>query len=114
PFIERAITKDGASHQLLDRPRDVPWRTGVGVALFVLALGLTLAGSDDVQARYLHVPIDVLTLAYRWFCIAAPLGAFFVTYAIANDLRRRGGVHQAPRVRVRRNAGGGFDEDPIG
>jgi ubiquinol-cytochrome c reductase cytochrome b subunit len=113
PFIEGAITRDRKAHSLLDRPRDVPWRTALGVALFILALGLTLAGSDDVQARYLHVPIDALTQVYRWFCIVAPFAGFALAYGIARDLQRRGGVHQAPRVRVRRNADGGFDEDPV-
>lgn len=113
PLLERRFTGDSSSHQLLDRPRDVPWRTAAGVALSTFALGLTLAGSDDVQARYLNVSIDELTAAYRWFCIVAPFAAFAVTYAVASDLRRRGGVHAAPRVRLRRNAAGGFDEEPI-
>jgi ubiquinol-cytochrome c reductase cytochrome b subunit len=113
PFIERGLTKDREAHHLLDRPRDVPWRTAFGVALFVLALGLTLAGSDDVQARYLHVSIETLTLVYRWLCIVAPFAAFGVAYALTSDLRSRGGVHQAPRKRLRRNADGGFDEERI-
>lgn len=113
PLLERRFTGDRSAHQLLDRPRDVPWRTAAGVALFTFALGLTLAGSDDVQARYLNVSIDALTMAYRWFCIVAPFAAFAVTYAVAAELRRRGGVHEAPRVRLRRNAAGGFDEEPI-
>ncbi|MEO6834581.1 MAG: cytochrome bc complex cytochrome b subunit [Candidatus Tumulicola sp.] len=113
PFIERVITKDRAPHHLLDRPHDVPWRTGVGIALFVLALGLTLAGSDDVQARYLHLPIDVLTIVYRWFCIVAPIVAFFVARAVSKNLRATGGVQKTPRVRLRRNEQGGFDEEPI-
>ncbi len=113
PFIERGLTKDRGAHHLLDRPRDVPWRTAFGVALFVLALGLTLAGSDDVQARYVHVSIETLTNVYRWFCIVAPFVAFAIAYALTNDLRKRGGVHQAPRVRLRRNADGGFDEERL-
>ncbi|HEY1656677.1 MAG TPA: cytochrome bc complex cytochrome b subunit [Candidatus Tumulicola sp.] len=113
PFLEWALTKDARPHQLLDRPRDVPWRTGAGTALFVLALGLTLAGSDDVQARYLHAPIETLTSIYRWFCIGAPPLAFAIAYALAADLRARGGAGRAPRVRLRRNADGGFDEETI-
>lgn len=113
PFIERALTKDRGAHHLLDRPRDVPWRTAFGIALFVLALGLTLAGSDDVQARYLHVSIETLTNVYRWFCIVAPFVAFGIAYAFTNDMRTRGGVHRAPRTRLRRNADGGFDEERI-
>ncbi len=113
PFIERAITKDGTAHQLLDRPRDVPWRTATGVALFMLALDLTLAGSGDVQARYLHLPVNVINLVYRWGLIVAPLLGYVVAYAFARDLRRRSGVHEAGRVRLHRNAQGGFEEEQI-
>lgn len=113
PFIERALTKDRAPHQLLDRPRDVPWRTAVGVALFMLALDLTLAGSGDVQARYLHFPVNDINLAYRWGVVVAPLLGYVLAYALAKDLRRRGGVQRAERVRLRRNARGGFDEEQI-
>ncbi|HEY8296501.1 MAG TPA: cytochrome bc complex cytochrome b subunit [Candidatus Baltobacteraceae bacterium] len=113
PFIERAITGDRASHQLLDRPRDVPWRTGAGVALFMLALDLTLAGSGDVQARYLHLSVDTINVVYRFGFVVAPILGFIVAFALASELRRRGGVSAAERVRLRRNERGGFDEEKI-
>jgi ubiquinol-cytochrome c reductase cytochrome b subunit len=113
PWIEGAIRHDSRSHNLLDRPRDVPLRTAFGVAVFCFALGLTLAGSGDVQARYIHAPITAITQFYRLFCVLAPIAGFLVTYAVACDLRARGGVQKAPRVRLRRNAEGGFDEEPL-
>jgi ubiquinol-cytochrome c reductase cytochrome b subunit len=113
PWIDASLRKDHASHQLLDNPREVPWRTALGVALFVFALGLTLAGSDDVQARYVHLPVTTVTNFYRFFCILAPLAGFGITYALARELRVRGGVQKAHRVRLRRNARGGFDEEPL-
>jgi ubiquinol-cytochrome c reductase cytochrome b subunit len=113
PWIERAFTRDDASHQLLNHPREMPLRTAFGVALVLFTLGLTLAGSGDVQARYAHVPITTLTIMYRWFCIVAPVLGAIVTYYVARDLRGRGGVHQAPRSRLRRNASGGFDEENV-
>jgi ubiquinol-cytochrome c reductase cytochrome b subunit len=113
PWIDAALRKDGASHQLLDNPREVPWRTALGVALFIFAFGLTLAGSDDVQARYVHLPVTTITNFYRFFCILGPLAGFGIAYALASELRARGGVEKAPRVRLRRNARGGFDEEPL-
>jgi hypothetical protein len=74
---------------------------------------LTLAGSDDVQSRYVHLPITAITQFYRIFCLAAPLVAFVVAYAFAAELRARGGVEKAPRVRLRRNLRGGFEEEPL-
>lgn len=113
PWIEAAIRHDRASHQLLERPRDVPLRTGFGIALLVYAIGLTLAGSDDVQARYLHEPIDGVVTFYRVFCLVAPVAAFVAGSLAAAELRGRDGVAKAPRVRLRRNDRGGFDEEPI-
>jgi ubiquinol-cytochrome c reductase cytochrome b subunit len=113
PWIDAALRRDGRSHQLLDLPRDVPWRSAFGIALFLFALGLTLAGSGDVQARYVHVPITAITNFYRVFCIIAPFAGFALTYALATDLRARGGVQKAPRVRLRRNARGGFEDEPL-
>ncbi len=113
PFLERAITGDRKPHQLLDRPRDVPWRTATGVAIFMLALDLTLAGSGDVQARYLHVPVNVINVVYRFGFVCAPIVGYIITYALASELRRSGGVHEAERVRLRRNARGGFDEETL-
>jgi len=113
PWIEAAIGGDRLTHHLLDRPRDNPLRTAVGVALALFALGLTLAGSGDVQARYWRESITTITQFYRLFCIIAPIVGFAITYAIASELRRRGGVQIAPRVRVRRNVQGGFDEETL-
>jgi ubiquinol-cytochrome c reductase cytochrome b subunit len=113
PFIERALTHDTAEHQLLDRPRDCPWRTGLGVALLIFALCLTLAGSDDVQARYVGASVTAITNFYRVAAIIGPVAGFALSYAIARDLRARGGVHKAPRARIRRNEQGGYDEELV-
>lgn len=113
PWLERAVTRDDRSHHLLDLPRETPLRTGIGVALLVFALGLTLAGSSDVQARYIHLPITGITIFYRWFCAVVPAVAFALTYALCSELRKRGGVHEAPRARLRRNQSGGFEEERI-
>jgi ubiquinol-cytochrome c reductase cytochrome b subunit len=113
PWIEAALRHDRRSHQLLERPRDVPVRTAFGVALFVFAAGLLLAGSDDVQARYLHEPLSAIVAFYRLFCAFGPVVAFVIAYFAASELRARGGVRAAPRVRLRRNAEGGFEEEPI-
>ncbi len=113
PWIDAAFRHDRATHHLLDLPRDVPVRTAFGVAVFLFALGLTLAGSSDVQARYVHQSITVITQFYRWFCIIAPIAGFVVTYLLARELRGRGGVQMSRRVRLRKNERGGFEEEPL-
>ncbi|HEY1976206.1 MAG TPA: cytochrome bc complex cytochrome b subunit [Candidatus Baltobacteraceae bacterium] len=113
PWIERAITRDHRSHQLLDRPREVPWRTALGAALLTFGFALTAAGSDDVQARYLHVSIVDIVHFYQAFTLGGPLLAFVVAYAAASELREKGGVRKAHRVSLKRNTRGGFEEDSV-
>jgi ubiquinol-cytochrome c reductase cytochrome b subunit len=47
PWIERRFTRDYAFHNLLDRPRDAPVRTGFGVAMITWVVIVFLAGSAD-------------------------------------------------------------------
>lgn len=113
PWIEAVLRNDRRAHQLLERPRDVPLRTGLGCAMLVFTGGLLLAGSDDVQARYLHEPLPVMVSFYRIFCIVAPVVAFAIAAGVAHELRARGGVHEARRVRLYRSESGGFDEETV-
>jgi ubiquinol-cytochrome c reductase cytochrome b subunit len=113
PWLEAALRGDRSAHNLLERPRDVPLRTATGVAMAVFLGGLTLAGSGDVQARYLHDSIAAITQWYRLFCLLGPLAAFAITYAVASELRRLQGVRAAQRVRLRRNEAGGIDPEGV-
>ncbi len=113
PFAEALLRKDRKQHHLLDRPRDVPVRTGFGVAFFLFMLGLFLAGSDDVQARYLHLPVNDMVWGYRFFCVVGPVIGFWIAYSIAAELKSRGGTHHAERVRLRRTPEGGYEEEPV-
>ncbi len=113
PFAEALLRRDHKQHHLLDRPRDAPVRTGLGVAFFLFMLGLFLAGGDDVQARYLHLPINDMVWGYRFFCVVAPVVGFWIAYAMAAELKNRGGSHQAERVRLRRTPEGGYEEEPV-
>jgi ubiquinol-cytochrome c reductase cytochrome b subunit len=113
PFIEAKLRKDRAPHHLLDRPREVPLRTAFGVSFVVFMASLFFAGSDDVQARYLHLPLNDMVWGYRFFCILGPGVAFWIAYRIADELRRRGGVHEAERLRIKRKPEGGYEEEPV-
>ena len=111
----RALRRDRGAHQLLDHPREVPWRTALGVALFLFALWLDVrgqrrrAGPLRAPARYLAI-----TFFYRIFCVVAPIAGFALAFALATRAarqRRRGSRRR--RIRLRRNARGGFDEEPL-
>jgi ubiquinol-cytochrome c reductase cytochrome b subunit len=47
PFIEGWVTGDDRDHHLLERPRNAPTRTGIGVAAIVFYGTLWIAGSAD-------------------------------------------------------------------
>ena len=63
PFIERWITGDRAEHHLLERPRNQPTRTALGVA-GITAYGLLWAeGGNDIIAIKFHLSVETIT----WF-----------------------------------------------
>ncbi len=112
PYLERRATGDRALHHLLQKPREAPVRTGIGVAGLTLLSVLTLAGSNDVLGKFLQVEVDTLNTVFRWLLLLGPPIAGYVTYRICRELLDRG-THpiRAPRrVTVRRNPEGGFEE----
>lgn len=113
PFAEAFVRRDHRPHHLLERPRDVPLRTALGAAFFAFMLVLFLAGSDDVQARYTHLALNDLVWIYRFLCFFGPAVTFWIAYRIADELRRKGGVKKTERLRIKRTAEGGYDEEPV-
>jgi ubiquinol-cytochrome c reductase cytochrome b subunit len=117
PALERRVTGDRELHNLLQKPRDAPVRTAIGVGGLTLLTVLTLAGSNDVLAKFLQVEVDTLNSVFRWLLLLAPPIAGVITYRICVELRDRGThpIREPRRVRVRWNDEGGFDEtdDPI-
>jgi ubiquinol-cytochrome c reductase cytochrome b subunit len=89
PFIEARITKDRAVHHLLDRPRDVPGRTALGVAAFVFYAVMTLAASSDITATTFGVSVNSVIWAFRALAIVAPPVAGLVTYRLCVELAAR-------------------------
>src|SRR6185437_3614082 len=48
PWVERRyVTQDYGHHNLLDRPRDAPLRTGIGVGVFTFVAMIFVAGAAD-------------------------------------------------------------------
>ncbi|UDY34161.1 cytochrome bc1 complex cytochrome b subunit [Dermatobacter hominis] len=99
PFIEARITHDRRSHHLLDRPRDAPWRTGLGAAVLSFYGLLFLAGSNDVLSGLIGVAPETLTNAFRVGVFVVPAGTFLLVRTLCDDLRRSG-VHPGTGLRV--------------
>jgi ubiquinol-cytochrome c reductase cytochrome b subunit len=89
PFIESWATGDDRAHHLLDRPRNRPVRTAIGVAwLSVYAVALLGAGNDLI-ATHFHLSVNAVTWAVRVGLLVVPVVAFSVAKRFALGLQRR-------------------------
>ncbi|WP_112240079.1 cytochrome bc1 complex cytochrome b subunit [Kribbella monticola] len=88
PFLEQFVTGDKREHHLLDRPRDVPTRTGIGVAIITFYGVLWLNSGNDLVATNFHLSINAITWVCRVLIIAGPVIAFWITRRIAISLQR--------------------------
>ncbi len=118
PFLEAWVTGDKREHHLLQRPRNTPVRTGIGVATLVLYLVLTLAATNDLMAIKLHLSINDITNWLRVLFFVGPIVAFWVTKRICLSLQRRDRdlvLHGRETGRIVRTAEGRFFEahEPI-
>ncbi|MGW2049440.1 cytochrome bc1 complex cytochrome b subunit [Streptomyces sp. NPDC001858] len=89
PFIEAWITGDKREHHILDRPRNAPVRTGLGVAWLTLYAVLLIGGGNDIVATHLHLSINAITWFVRVSVFAGPVLAFMVTKRICLGLQLR-------------------------
>jgi ubiquinol-cytochrome c reductase cytochrome b subunit len=89
PFIESWVTKDKREHHILDRPRNAPTRTALGVMAISFYLVLFLAGGNDLIATHFHLSINDITNSFQFLLIAVPPFAFWVTKRICLGLQRR-------------------------
>ncbi|MFH0520143.1 cytochrome bc complex cytochrome b subunit [Streptomyces sp. M41] len=89
PFIEAWITGDKREHHILDRPRNMPVRTGLGAAWLSLYTVLLIGGGNDIVATHLHLSINVITWFVRIAVFVVPVVTFMVTKRICLGLQRR-------------------------
>lgn len=113
PWVEQKITGVDTDQNILDRPRTMPVRTGLGVGFIVFYLLLWIAGGNDAIATVLHVPVNWLTRFLQVGVIVLPPLAYSITTRICLGLQRR------DRDKVRHgletgvtfvDPGGGFSE----
>ena len=89
PFIEQWITGDKREHHTLDRPRNAPTRTAIGVMAITWYLLALFAGGNDVIATHFQLSINSITWFMRVAIFAGPIIAFMVTRRICLGLQRR-------------------------
>jgi ubiquinol-cytochrome c reductase cytochrome b subunit len=89
PWIERWATGDTREHHLLDRPRNNPTRTALGVTAITFYTLLWAAGGNDIIALAFDLSINSLIWFFRIGIIVLPAIAFIVTKRICLGLQRR-------------------------
>ncbi|MFI6010480.1 cytochrome bc complex cytochrome b subunit [Streptomyces sp. NPDC051243] len=89
PFLEAWVTGDRREHHILDRPRNMPVRTGLGAAWLSLYAVLLIGGGNDIVATHLHLSINVITWFVRIAVFVVPVVTFSVTKRVCLGLQRR-------------------------
>ncbi|MCF4122564.1 cytochrome bc complex cytochrome b subunit [Antribacter sp. KLBMP9083] len=89
PFVEAKVRGDEREHHVLDRPRNVPTRTALGVAFLTAFIILALAGSNDLIATHFHLSINSITWVFRVLIFVGPVFAFWVTKRVCLGLQRK-------------------------
>ncbi len=87
PWLERKVTGDHAFHNLLDRPRDAPWRTAIGVALLSWVFLVFVAGSADRVTVLFGISYTAQIWVYRVLVWVVPLVALAITLRVCKELR---------------------------
>jgi ubiquinol-cytochrome c reductase cytochrome b subunit len=88
PWIERRLTKDTAHHNLLQRPRDVPVRTSLGMMAITFFMVCLLSGGNDIIADKFDISLNATTWIGRIGLLIAPPLVYFITYRICIGLQR--------------------------
>ena len=89
PFIEAWVTGDKGEHHLLDRPRNAPTRTGLGVMALTFYCLLWMGGGNDIIAISFGLPINGITWFIRVAIFVLPPIAFVITKRICLGLQRK-------------------------
>ncbi|MDT4957253.1 MAG: ubiquinol-cytochrome c reductase cytochrome b subunit [Pseudonocardiales bacterium] len=88
PFLEAKMTKDRLPHNMLQRPRDVPVRTSLGVMALTFYLVLFLSGGNDIIAKAFDISLNAMTWGGRILLLVAPPILYIITYRICLSLQR--------------------------
>ena len=113
PDLEARVTGDNGMHNLLDRPRDRPKRTGCRRGLLRSLFTLFAASSTDVLANFFHVSLNAVLWFFRFAVIIVPIISGLVAYQLCKEMQ---GVHNIGKrkraVIVQRSAEGEYSTVP--
>ena len=113
PFVEAWLTGDKCEHHILDRPRNAPTRTALGVAGIACYAMFWIAGGNDIVATQFRVSLNAVTYFMRVAVFVVPVIAFIVTKRICLSLQRRDRealLHGSESGIIERSPEGGYSE----
>lgn len=113
PFVEEWVSQDRAPHHLLDRPRNVPVRTGIGVAGALFYGILWGAASADIVSTEFGVSFELVITVLQLAILAGPPLAFDITRRFCIGLQRRDreiALHGHETGRIVQMPDGGYAE----
>ena len=88
PFIESWMTGDKREHHLLDRPRNAPNRTALGVMSLTFMLVALINGGNDIIAITFDLSINQIMWFSRIGIFVLPPLAFVITKRLCLSLQR--------------------------
>ena len=89
PWIEQWVTGDKRDHNLLDRPRNVPTSTALGMTAITFYGMLWLGGGNDIIATHFSLSINAITWTFRVLLFVLPPIVFVLTRRVCLALQRR-------------------------
>ena len=87
PWIERRLTGDRTTHNLLDRPRDAPNRTAFGVAFLTWVFLIFAFGAADRIFVLLGLSYNTQLYIFRIGIWVVPLALFFGVRRVCRELQ---------------------------
>jgi ubiquinol-cytochrome c reductase cytochrome b subunit len=93
PWAERKLSGDTAFHNLLERPRDNPWRTALGASFVTWVFLIFMSGSADRVTVFLGIDYATQIWVYRVLVWVVPVAVFFVVRRICSELLAGEAVH---------------------
>lgn len=88
PFVESWLTGDNREHHILDRPRNAPTRTALGVAGMTAYAMMWIGGANDIIATRFGLSLNDITIFLRIMVFAGPVIAFLITRRLCLSLQR--------------------------
>ncbi len=89
PFVEQRLT--GAwqyEHHLLDRPREHPYRTSLGAAVFSFYVVMLIGGANDIVAEVTSIDVGIIINTLRVALFVVPVVVWTVTFRVCEHLLR--------------------------